>query len=76
MDEEATAFTLKVALFKPAGAMLWRSLRRAAERLARAVSASSDVPVRVLRCPPPSSLAGASQNRFHFPLRGVKGEPV
>jgi hypothetical protein len=75
-EEDRRAFTLKVALFEQAGLEIWSQLGDAARRLAGEVRPQAFDEVRLLRCPPPSSLVGESQNRFRSPLRNVAGETI
>ncbi|MGQ0603196.1 MAG: winged helix DNA-binding domain-containing protein [Anaerolineales bacterium] len=72
MQEERKALTLKIALFEPADRRVWRAVRRAAEELARELSAGDLKTVRILRCPPSLPITGHSQ--FYSPLRDNTGE--
>jgi len=79
LEEERQGLTLKAAFFESPPPEAWAALRQAAEALGAAVSGAGTAPARplqVLRCPPPPSLAGAPQNRFHHPLREMPGEPL
>ena len=66
--------TLKLSLFEPAAAEAWQPLREATRLLAEELATLGYPLMEVLRCPPPATMAGASQNRFQSPLRAVAGE--
>lgn len=82
LEDARGTITVKGAFFETQDGLAWEAFRQAATRLGAALlalpeeAAWEEGRVRLLRCPPPPSLASASQNRFHFPLRDIHGEEI